>query len=172
MSPAPLTKSRLSHRIANRLLDIERRIYTSLRVRADRKRSVAPHLLTGERGEDAAFFHLRSLGYTVVARRWRSPRHPGDLDIVAWDDLTLVIVEVKTRSSRNFLPAEVAVDPHKQKMLRRMASTYLQQIPQPHRASIGLRFDVLAVYFLPNGTEFHHIPNAFDRYEPQSTSRW
>ncbi len=162
----------LSSFAQSNLLNLERRVYTALRARADRKRSIAPHLLLGERGEDAAFFHLRHLGYTVVARRWRSPCHPGDLDLVAWDSNTLVFVEVKTRSNRNFLPAEVAVDPHKQKMLRRMAATYLQQIPHPHRANVGIRFDVLAVYDLPTGTEFHHITNAFTRDEPKPASRW
>jgi putative endonuclease len=148
-------------------LSLERRLYTSLRARADRARSIAPHIILGERGEDAAFFHLRALGYTIVARRWRSMRHPGDLDLVAWDGETLVIFEIKTRSARDFLPAETAVNPHKQKMLRRMAAAYLAQIPQTRRASVPLRFDVLAVYLLPAATEFHHIPNAFNREEPR-----
>jgi putative endonuclease len=144
---------------------LERRAYTWLRSIADRKSTLPPHLLTGERGEDAAFFHLRGLGYTVVARRWRSERLPGDLDLVAWDGATLVIFEVKARTARTIVPADFAVDPHKQKTLRLMASAYLRQIPEPYRASVSLRFDVLSVYLLPSGTEFEHLPNAFPRHE-------
>lgn len=148
-------------------LSLERRAYTWLRSIADRRSPLPPHLLTGERGEDAAFFHLRSLGYTIVARRWRSERLPGDLDLVAWDGSTLVVFEVKARTARTIVPADFAVDPHKQKTLRLMASAYLRQIPEPYRSAVSLRFDVLSVYLLPSGTEFEHSPNAFPRYETQ-----
>ncbi len=146
-------------------LTLERRACTWLRSVADRKSPLPPHLLTGERGEDAAFFHLRGLGYTVVARRWRSERLSGDLDLVAWDGPTLVIFEVKTRTARGIVTADFAVDPHKQNMLRKMASAYVRQIPEPFRASVSVRFDVLSVYMLPSGTEFEHLPNAFPRHE-------
>ena len=42
------------------------------------------HLATGIGGENAAFFHLRRKGYTVVARRWSSGDLPGDVDLIAW----------------------------------------------------------------------------------------
>ena len=155
-------------------LSLESRAYTALRAIADRRSPLPEHLLTGQRGEDAAFFHLRALGYTVVARRWRSERMAGDLDIVAWDGGTLVIFEIKTRTAvsreQAFAPAETAVDLHKQRVLRRMASAYLRQIPEPNRASVPVRFDILSVYLLPLGTEFDHIRNAFPRTEAAASS--
>ena len=164
-------------------LELERWAYTSLRGLADGRRSrrddskgesnVPQHLLTGERGEDAAFFHLRGLGYTVVARRWRAERLAGDLDLVAWDGDTLVIFEVKTRTARDLAPAEAEVDTHKQKVLRRMAAAYLRQMPEPYREAVPLRFDVLAVYLLggagrqtPAQTQFEHFRNAFPASTP------
>jgi putative endonuclease len=151
-------------------LALEGRAYTALRSFADRSSRKPPHLLTGERGEDAAYFHLRGLGYTVVARRWRTERLPGDLDLVAWDGATLVIFEVKTRtaSSREqaFAPAETSVDPYKQGVLRRMATAYLRQFPAPIRGAIAVRFDILSVYRLPTSVEFEHIRDAFPRSEP------
>jgi putative endonuclease len=152
--------------LAELSLTLERRAYMWLRSIADRRSTLPPHLLLGERGEDAAFFHLRALGYTVVARRWCTERLAGDLDIVAWDGSTLVVVEVKTRSSRGLAPAEMAVDPHKQKVLRLMASAYLRQLPEPYRASVPIRFDVLSVYLLGAGSEFKHLRDAFSREEP------
>ena len=120
-----------------------------------------PHLLTGERGEDLAWVYLRQLGYTVVARRWHSARLRGDLDLVAWDGETLVIVEVKTRTAHDLAPAETAVDADKQRMLRRMALAYRRRLPEPWRDLVPLRFDVLSVYDLPAAAEFEHIRNAF-----------
>lgn len=142
-------------------LHLERRAYTALRSLADRKSNLPPHLLTGERGEDSAFFHLRSLGYTIVARRWRSNRLPGDLDLVAWDGDTLVIFEVKTRTARDLVPAAVQVDFDKQRMLRKMAASYLHQLPELHRDTVPVRFDVVSVYLLASGTEFEHLRGAF-----------
>ncbi len=151
-------------------LSLESRVYTALRSFADRKSALPEHLLTGERGEGAAFFHLRSLGYTIVARRWRSPRVPGDLDLVAWDGPTLVIVEIKTRTAHGLASAEAAVDHHKQQMLRKMASAYLRQLPESNRAAVSLRFDIVSVYLLPAGPEFEHLRDDFPRIEP-GTSR-
>jgi putative endonuclease len=148
------------------LLSIEHRVHGVLRGWADRRVPQAAHLLTGERGEDAAFFYLRDLGYTVVARRWRSERLSGDLDLVAWDGDTLVVFEVKTRTARDFSPAEASVEGYKKVMLRRMARAYVQQIPEAWRASVPVRFDVLAVYLLASGVEFEHFRDAFSREEP------
>lgn len=149
------------------MLSMERRVYGMLRGWADRRVPQAAHLLTGERGEDAAFYHLRGLGYTIVARRWRSERLSGDLDLVAWDGDTLVVFEVKTRTARDFSPAEAAVEGYKKVMLRRMARAYLQQIPEAHRQNVPMRFDVMAVYLLPSGAQFEHFRDAFSREEPR-----
>jgi putative endonuclease len=113
------------------ILPFERKIYTRLRAFADRKSPLPPHLITGQRGEDAAYFHLRSLGYTIVARRWRSSRLAGDLDLVAWDGDTLVFFEVKARTVRDLIAAQVQVDDYKQIMLRKMASSTSTRSPIP-----------------------------------------
>jgi putative endonuclease len=152
-------------------LAMERSIYTSLRALADRRSPLPAHLLLGERGEDAAFFHLRALGYTVVARRWRSERLNGDLDLVAWDGSTLVIFEVKTRATRGLAPAELSVDEHKQETLRKMASAYLRQIPELHRQSVIVRFDVLSVYFDTGKPLIEHRRDTFPRFAPQKYQR-
>jgi putative endonuclease len=153
-------------------LALERRLHTALRARADRNSPLPPHLLTGERGEYAAFFHLRSLGYTIVARRWRSRRLPGDLDLIAWDGPTLVIFEIKTRTARDLVPAEAQVDGPKQDMLRKMAGAYLNRLPEQHRASFAVRFDILSVYFLGKTIEFEHLRNAFPRTAPLPRRRF
>jgi putative endonuclease len=121
-----------------------------------RRRSRRPvHLITGERGEWEALFHLRKIGYTVVARRWKSPKLWGDIDLVGWDGASLCFVEVKTRSGRDgMMLAESAVDRDKRDMLRKMARAYLRGFPEKLRAEVPVRFDVVSVYLLPSGVEF------------------
>ncbi|MBB5063949.1 YraN family protein [Granulicella mallensis] len=153
--------------LATFTLGLERRAYLALQRLAAVRSSGSPrpqHLLTGEQGEDAACFHLRSLGYTIVARRWKADRIKGDLDLVAWDGDTLVIFEVKTRTARDLATAESQVDLYKQRVLRRMAAAYLRQIPEPHRDRIPTRFDVLSVYLLPEGAAFEHFRDAFSAH--------
>ena len=105
----------------------------------------AEHLETGRAGELAAFFYLRRLGYKVVARDWKSPRAPGDIDLIAWDGDELCFVEVKTRTSREVATAEAAIDEHKRQTLRRLAGHYVRNLPE----GILSRFDVVSIYYEP-----------------------
>jgi putative endonuclease len=141
-------------------LNLQQRTLELLQRRAPASK-LPPHLITGLRGEQAALFHLRRLGFTIVAQRWTSPKLRGDLDLVAWDGPTLVVFEIKTRTVRDFAPAETSVDKNKQRQLRLMAYAYLRQFPREHRDRVTIRFDLLSVYLLPAGEEFEHFPNAF-----------
>jgi len=138
------------HSARNTWLSLQARTLRRLAGMARRTSRLPAHLLTGIDGEREAIFYLRSQGYTVVARRWRNPKLRGDLDLVAWDDTskdgaTLCFVEIKTRSQRDLLPAEMAVDADKQQTLRRLALSYIGRLPKPaHQAPV--RFDVLSVY--------------------------
>lgn len=106
---------------------------------------IPAHLQTGRRGEEEAYFYLRQQGYVIIARNYRTPRSHSELDIVGWDGETLCFVEVKTRSSRGFLPAESAVDYDKRCDLSRVARAFLRKVPgQP-----AFRFDVVSVYLEP-----------------------
>ena len=119
----------------------------------------APHLATGRRGEEEAYFHLRRLGYVMVARNFRSPRHHGEVDLIGWDGDVLCFLEVKTRTSRDFMPAEVAVDAEKQHDLRLVAREYLRRVA----GSPAVRFDVVSVYLeeAAGALEINLFKNAF-----------
>ncbi|MBD7994433.1 YraN family protein [Arthrobacter sp. Sa2CUA1] len=54
----------------------------------------------GRTGEDLAADHLTAAGYNILERNWRCPQ--GEIDLVVRDGATLVVVEVKTRSSLNY----------------------------------------------------------------------
>jgi putative endonuclease len=133
----------------------------TLAERRGRNRGVTGHLATGERGEREALFYLRKQGYIVVARRWKSAKLWGDIDLVGWDGEWLCFIEVKTRSGREVVAAEVAVDREKRDMLRRMARAYLRGFPEKLRGEVPVRFDVVSVYLLPSGVEFDLFRGAF-----------
>src|SRR5690348_2564188 len=101
------------------------------------------HLITGRKGEEAAYFYLRKQGYVIVARNWRSARHRGELDLVGWDGDVLCFVEVKTRTTRDVKPAEAAVDEEKRRDLSAVARDYLRLLATP----CSWRFDVVTVYY-------------------------
>ena len=98
---------------------------------------------TGQHGEEEAYFYLRQLGYTMVARNWRSARRRGEIDLIGWEGEALCFIEVKTRTTRSVKPAEAAVDGAKQDELRGMARDYLRRM----KALPATRFDVVSVYF-------------------------
>jgi putative endonuclease len=132
---------------------------------AGRSPELPPHLVTGLEGEKEAYFYLLRQGYLVVATRWSAGNLPGDIDIVAWKDSLLCIIEVKTRTAHDITPAEVAVDSHKRFLLRRLARRYTRQLPQasgPQPVPPQVRFDVISVYLLPGARpEIAHFENAF-----------
>lgn len=144
-----------------RLAWMERAVSGLDRIASRRRPSSVPlHLLTGSEGEDAAFLHLRRNGYTVVARRWSCGDRPGDIDLIAWQGALLCFVEVKTRTAQDMTPAEAAVDRHKRNVLRRLARSYLRQLP--HAAMPSVRFDVISVYLVPGQEkQIAHFENAF-----------
>jgi len=122
----------------------------------------AAHLYTGERGEEAAYFHLRKLGYTMVARNYRSPRRRGEIDLIGWDKDELCFIEVKTRSSKDFIPAEFAVGPEKQHDLREVAREYLRKVP----GEPTTRFDIVSVYIEKDASaDITLFKNAFPNSE-------
>jgi putative endonuclease len=101
------------------------------------------HQRTGRRGEEAAYFYLRRLGYVMVARNFRSSRRRGEIDLIGWDKNVLCFIEVKTRTTHDVKPAEAAVDRDKQRGLASVADEYLR-----HTApSCRWRFDVVTVYY-------------------------
>ena len=123
------------------------------------RRDTGPaHLHTGRSGEEEAYFYLRQQRYVIIARNYRSPRSRSELDLVGWDGDTLCFIEVKTRTARDIQPAEVAVDPEKQRDLSGVAREFLQKL----KSSPAFRFDIVSVYLEPGKeTSIELFRNAF-----------
>ncbi|HUS19003.1 MAG TPA: YraN family protein, partial [Terriglobales bacterium] len=117
----------------------------------------AAHLKTGERGEEEAYFYLRKVGYTMVARNFRSPRRRGEIDLIGYEKDVLCFIEVKTRTTRAVAPAEAAVDKEKQRDLTMVAEEYLRRL----KCAPKSRFDVVSVYYEGGETEVTLFRGAF-----------
>lgn len=118
-----------------------------------------PRHRAGRLGEHLAAEHLERLGFAVVARNART--RFGELDLVAFDGHTLVFAEVKTRRGENGRPFD-ALDPLKQKQVRRMAAQWLVETTDRPR-SAELRFDAIGVTLDGRGRLGHleHLEAAF-----------
>lgn len=120
---------------------------------------MAAHNDLGFWGEQVAADYLTSKGYRILHRNWQCGRR--DIDIVATDMATLVIVEVKTRRNNSFTEPEAAVDRQKIKSLAIAANSYIKQL----QTDMPVRFDIITVTGTPD-TDFriNHIADAFMPY--------
>lgn len=106
------------------------------------------HLQRGRWGEDLAVRHLERLGLVILERNWRC--RAGEIDIVAAEPGTgtIVVCEVKTRSSEDFGSPLAAVTPRKLRRLRGLASEWLRAHDTSARE---VRIDVIGILLSTRG---------------------
>ncbi len=107
----------------------------------------------GNLGEDQAVLLLQKKGFEILMRNWRCK--VGEIDIVAWQEATLVLVEVKTRvvslqasqSRGRFDPARIylfdSINRRKISKLRILSEIYLRKHYRKTRPPV--RIDVVGV---------------------------
>ena len=78
----------------------------------------------GAYGEAVAARHLVEVGMVLLDRNWRCSA--GEIDLVLRDGQTLVICEVKTRSSTAYGSPLESVGPEKASRLRRLAALWIE----------------------------------------------
>ncbi len=101
----------------------------------------------GQDGEDFAVDFLKSRGYEILEKNYRAKC--GEIDIVAREAGIIVFIEVKTRQEDGWDAFE-AVHSSKQRKLYRTAQHFL--LNRLNTVDINGRFDVLAVYAVPDGS--------------------
>ncbi|WP_309071747.1 YraN family protein [Arthrobacter sp.] len=94
----------------------------------------------GRRGEALAACFLEDAGMRIIDRNWRCSL--GEIDLVAVEGATLVVVEVKTRSSEAFGHPLEAITPGKLERLYLLASRWARA--HDLRFS-GFRVDAVAI---------------------------
>lgn len=117
----------------------------------------------GRRSERAAAKFLRSLGYRILASNVSDLA--GELDLLAIDDKTLVVVEVRSTASDRPDALETtaaSVDLRKQRRISGATLRFLAA--RKLLGKISVRFDVLVLSWPAHAREpvVRHFPHAFD----------
>ena len=118
-------------------------------------------------GEAVAADYLEKKGYKIAARNYYVIK--GELDVVAYNDKTIVFCEVKTRyngESLRFGRPAAAVDQRKQSAVASAAKQYLFDNPTTLSPRIDVIEVIVSTHFDINGhmwyfiDEINHIENA------------
>lgn len=120
---------------------------------------MAAHNELGRWGEDMAAKYMEERGWYVRHRDWRYDHKDLDLVCIDADDTTIVVVEVKTRSTDEYgRPAE-AVDLEKRSNIISCAGRYMHDNRKENRY---LRFDIISIVGTPDtGFKLEHVEDAF-----------
>ena len=96
--------------------------------------------LVGQKGEREAEKLLKSKGYLILARNWRSGRD--EIDLICLQGKVVVFVEVRTRVKGALVSGYDSINQRKRAALRRVCRAYFAKMkPRP----ITLRFDVVEI---------------------------
>ena len=113
--------------------------------------------IIGQYGEEEAVKHLIENGYKILATNWRFRNK--EIDVVAQTSELLVVVEVKTRSTKSAkiqVPFE-SVNRKKQRNILQAAEAFLVK----NNLDIEVRFDILSITYNREGYDLEHIEDAF-----------
>lgn len=104
----------------------------------------------GALGERLAAAHLERLGFAILARNART--RYGEIDVIAFDGRTLIIVEVKTRKvgarTHRIRPDQQPLAwlrPRQRARLRRLATAWLADEKHVRPTARTIRFDAIGV---------------------------
>lgn len=95
-------------------------------------------------------------GYNILENNWRSGHK--EVDIIAMDKDTLVIVEVKTRKQGSGLSYADVLTHSKQKHLIDAAETYSEE----KSIEAEIRFDLVFISLQGDSYMVDHVENAFN----------
>lgn len=115
------------------------------------------NLYLGNCGEETALRFLKTSGYKILARNYKS--RLGEIDIVAWDRDTICFVEVKTRSSDKFGLPQEALSNFKQRQIAKAALNFLKENKFLDKKA---RFDVVSVTYQGDLPKIDLIKDAFE----------
>lgn len=116
---------------------------------------MAQHTDLGKFGEEQAVQFLIKNGYTILEQNWRYQK--AEVDIIAQQNNTLAVIEVKTRSSLYFGNPESFVNPKKIQLLVKAINNYVVY----KNLDLEVRFDIISIYKNNTNYEINHIKDAF-----------
>ncbi|MFN4215792.1 MAG: YraN family protein [Brevinematales bacterium] len=108
-------------------------------------------LSIGKWAEEQAASYLESQGITILAKNYRTKE--GEIDIIAIDGSTLVLIEVKCRKATQREWCEVAISPKKIKRILKTAERYIEENKIPFQE---MRVDVIWLIRNKNSVQLMH----------------
>jgi putative endonuclease len=114
--------------------------------------------LEGQRWERSAEIFLCRQGLTVVERNYNC--RVGEIDLIMYDQSSLVFVEVKYRGNTGFGSGADSVTQQKQLRISRTAAYFLSR--NQRLANVPCRFDVISISGRRGSTQTDWIKNAFN----------
>ena len=116
---------------------------------------MAEHYELGKKGEQLAVDYLTKEGYKIEERNWRFQK--AEIDIIASKQQTIMSVEVKTRSSKDFGNPQNFVNSKKIKLMVLAMNEYVLM----KNLDIEVRFDIIAITKIKEEFDINHIKDAF-----------
>lgn len=116
---------------------------------------MAQHNELGKKGEQLAVDFLLKSNYEVIERNYRFDK--AEVDIIAQKDDILAVVEVKTRSTKDFGNPQDFVKPKQIKNLVKAIDEYVNT----NGLEVEVRFDIIAIVKEKKGFVIEHLENAF-----------
>ncbi|AYO58750.1 endonuclease [Chryseobacterium sp. 6424] len=121
---------------------------------------MADHNDFGKLAEDLATEFLIKKKYRILVKNYRFQK--AEIDIIAENEETIVIVEVKARSYNTIMEPQEAVTKSKIKLLVKAADAYLNENPTPKE----VRFDIITVMPDQQGVlQLTHLEDAFQSFD-------
>lgn len=116
---------------------------------------MSEHYELGKKGEQLAVDYLTKEGYKIEERNWRFQK--AEIDIIASKQQTIISVEVKTRSSKDFGKPQDFVNSKKIKLMVLAMNEYVLM----ENLDIEVRFDIIAITKIKEEFDINHIKDAF-----------
>ncbi|ADQ14785.1 YraN family protein [Halanaerobium hydrogeniformans] len=121
---------------------------------------MALHNQIGELGEDIAAKHLKNKGYLIIERNYRN--NFGEIDIIAQKDDYTIFIEVKSRTSEDYLYLAENLYYTQIEHLKNTASYYFLE---NDKEIDNIRFDLIAIKINKidkTADELKHFKNIID----------
>jgi len=121
---------------------------------------MATHNDFGKKAEDLAAEYLQKEGYKILAKNFRFQK--AEIDIIAEKEETIVIIEVKARSTDVFILPQEAVTKTKIRSIVSAANHFLEESNTQNE----VRFDIISVLPDEKGIlKIEHITDAFEAFD-------
>jgi len=112
--------------------------------------------IIGNEGENRAADFLKSRGFSIIERNWRTKG--GEIDIIAYKNDMIVFVEVKTLPNGTIDMIQRELNNQKRERILKISKRFLLNHRQYSNSYV--RYDVIVID-MPGFDPVYHIENAF-----------